>query len=363
MKINQPKHSRIILTIARKDILQAIKDRITLGVIIGVLLLILPSQLIPLILRSETNPLAVIYFTKNTSPGNELIDNLASTAVQAQSVKDLQDEIASGRSQIIGLVIPGDFFENLSAKEVIEIDSYFPHWTKPDEANDLIKHFEEQIQRNTGINVKISIKDDQVHPTEKTRGSEVMFILQLVNAVLTISLALVPQLIFTEKESHTLDALLISPARLSDLVIGKGLVGAFYASIAATMVILLNTSIISHWWLLISSIVSGIAFAVLLGLSIGLIFDNFQNATFAMYIIVILAIAPAFINLFLNLNIPHWLSILMNWLPSGSFAHLLLTSVLKTYDPIFVLLLFCSIWVSNLLLFGVNIWLIKNKTS
>ena len=363
MKTSQPKHSRIKMTIARKDIFQAIKDRTTLGVIIGVILLILPSQLLPLILRSETSPVAVIYFINNSPMGKNLVENLGSNAIQAQSLPDLKNEVASGRSQIIGLVIPEGFSDGVSGDEAIEIDGYLPHWTKDEEANHLIEYFEEQIHTNLGNNVKIIVKDDEVHPTEETRGSEIMFILQLVNAVLTISLALVPQLIFSEKESHTLDAILISPARLSDLVIGKGLVGIFYGLITALLVILLNLSIISHWWLLIFSSISGIVFAVLLGLSLGLIFDNFQNANFAMYIVVILAIAPAFIKLIPRINLPGWLSIMANWLPSGSLANLLLTSVMKTYDPQTIFLYLLSILVSILLLFGLNIWVIKQKTS
>ena len=53
MNYNPPSHSKIILSILLKDIKQAVTDRTTLGVIIGVLMLLLPSQLVPMILRNE----------------------------------------------------------------------------------------------------------------------------------------------------------------------------------------------------------------------------------------------------------------------------------------------------------------------
>ncbi|MCP4296638.1 MAG: hypothetical protein GY786_13620 [Proteobacteria bacterium] len=46
----------------------------------------------------------------------------------------------------------------------------------------------------------------------------------MVLGVMTVGLILTPYLIVDEKESHTLEALLISPARTSHVLIGKSLV-------------------------------------------------------------------------------------------------------------------------------------------
>lgn len=188
-----------------------------------------------------------------------------------------------------------------------------------------------------------------------------MFILQMVNAIMTISLILVPQLMMVEKETHTLDALLVSPANLSDLDVGKGLVGIFYAGIAVLIIVLINLKIIAHWPLLILSAISGIAFAVLTGLLIGLLFENFQQATMVMWLVVTIAIAPAFIDLVLTVKLPETLETIVKWLPSGQLSNLVLMSLMRSVDNQTALLGLGSIWVVNLILFGQNLWQIRQQ--
>ncbi len=359
MAARYPNHNKIIFTIAFKDITQAVKDQMILGVIIGVLLLILPSQLLPIILQNEDIPRAVIYGSEPTALANKLTEREDTVAYSVKNLDDLKDEITSGRSSIIGLVLPEDFPEEVSAKEKIIIDGYLAHWINPDEAVQLVQHFEEEIHLLTDSPVEITIVDDQVYPDEDTRGTQVMFVLQMINAIMTLTLILVPQLIITEKEAHTLDALLISPANLSDLVIAKGLAGGFYATIAVLLIIPMNLMIIAHWPLLIMSVVSGITFAVLTGLLIGLLFGNYQQASITMWIMGLLLIAPAFIKLIMTVSLPPFFDAVMNWLPSGQLANLLLMCLMKTVDQQAALLGLGSIWVVNLILFGFNLWQIK----
>lgn len=361
MHSKQPSHFRIILSIARKDITQAIKDHLTLGVIIGLLLLILPSQLIPLILQNESTPLAVIYSPETVSLAKDLSEEASASAIQVKSLSDLNDKIASGRSQVIGLVLPENYSETLTSGGKIKIDGYLPHWSTAGEASQLVEYFEAKLQTLTGSTIEIAIVDDQVHPDENTRGSEVMFVLQMVNASLLIALVLVPQLIMVEKQTHTLDALLVSPATLSDLLIGKGLAGVLYSITAGLLVILMNVRLIAHWWLLIAASLSGIIFAVLMGLLIGLIFEDFKQATLSMYFVVMLVLAPALIKLIFTVNLPDWIDLIVNWLPSGQLAHLSLMSLMKSVKLTQALLGLSAIWLGNLILFGLNLWQIRQK--
>jgi len=362
MASRAPNHLKMILTIARKDITQAIKDRMILGVIIGVLMLILPSQLLPIILQNESMPYAVIYGSEPTALANKLTNLPDTSAYSVKSLADLKDEVASGRNMIIGLVLPVDFSAKVSTNESITIEAYLTHWIEQDVANQLVEHFEKKIHDLVGNPIEITIVDDQVHPDENTRGTQVMFILQLINAIMTMTLILVPQLMITEKETHTLDALLVSPASLSDLVIGKGLTGFFYATIAVLIVVPMNLKIIAHWPLMILSIISGITFAVLTGLLIGLLFGNNQQATMVMWVGGIIALAPAFIKLILTVNLPPILDAFVNWMPSGQLANLLQMSLMKSVDTQAALLGLGSIWIFNIIFLGLNLWQIRQQT-
>ena len=357
------KHLKIIIAVAFKDITLAIKDKMVLGVIIGVFLLVLPSQLVPIFLQNESVPLGVIYGTEPTTLSNALSDLPDTSSFSVKSLPSLRDAIVSGRSNTIGLVIPEDYAEKVSTNEKVTIEALIPHWTKHDEAVWLVQHFEDKIHLLTDNPVEIIIVDDQVYPDEDTRGAEMMFVLQMINGIMTFSLVLVPQLMMTEKETHTLDALLVSPANLTDLVISKGVVGVFYAAIASSIIILMNLKIIAHWPLLIMSVFSGIAFAVLTGLFIGLLFDNFQQATLVMWLVVTIAIAPAFINLVLTVSLPEVIETIMYWLPSGQMANLILMSLMESVENQTALLGLGAIWIVNLILFALNLWQIKEKTS
>jgi len=359
MAASKSNHLKIILTIALKDIAQATKDRTILGIIIGVFMLILPSQLIPLFLQNESIPLAVIYGSEPTYLANGLTHLPDTNAFSVRNLSDIEVEVASGRANIIGLALPEDFSYKVSTEESIQIEAYLPHWAATKEANLLVDHFENKIQQLTENPVVITIVDDQIYPDENTRGAEVMFILQMVNVIMTFTLVLVPQLMMIEKETHTLDALLISPANLSDLAAGKGLVGAFFAAIGVLIILLMNLKIIVHWPLLIICIISGIAFAVLTGLLIGLLFDNFQQASLVLSLVVIAAMAPAFIDLILTVDLPETVTQVMNFLPSGQMANLLLMSLMKSVDTQTALQGLGSIWIVNLVLFIFTVWQIK----
>lgn len=361
MTVKNLNHLKIIRAVALKDITQAIKDKMVLGVIIGVFLLIIPSQLVPFFLQNETIPLGVIYGTEPTTLSNALSDLPDTSSFSVKSLPALRDSIVSGRSNTIGLVLPQDYANLVSTEEKITFEAYLPHWTEHDEAVQLVQHFEDEISMLTGNPVEIIIVDNQVYPDEDTRGSEMMFVLQMINAIMTFSLVLVPQLMMTEKETHTLDALLVSPANLTDLVIAKGIVGVFYAAIASLIIILMNLKIIAHWPLLIMSVISGIVFAVLTGLFIGLLFDNFQQATLLMWLVVIIAIAPAFINLVLTVNLPKILEDIMYWLPSGQMANLLLMSLMQSVENQTVILGLGAMCIVNLILFGLTLWQIKRQ--
>jgi len=98
-----------------------------------------------------------------------------------------------------------------------------------------------------------------------------------------------------------------------------------------------------------------------MGLLIGLIFNSFKQATLSMYIVVMLVLEPALINLILTVDLPKVFELIVNWLPSGQLAHLLLMSLMKSVDVNQALLGLGAVWLGNLVLFGLNLWQIQQK--
>ena len=132
------KHLKIILSIFLKDIKQALVDRMTLGVIIGVMLLILPSQLISLILQNESIPQAVILANATDPLVRELSEIPDVSVYPVKSQDALESALVSGRSRVIGLIPPKtlNVLEESNWTEIVK--AYFPHWTATEEKNHTI---------------------------------------------------------------------------------------------------------------------------------------------------------------------------------------------------------------------------------
>jgi ABC-2 type transport system permease protein len=350
MASRSSQHLRGFLAIAGKDLAYAIQNKVTLGILIGVLLLILPTQMLRLIIKNE-DPLAVIYAPKAYQLAERLTEETDVRAFAVRSQEDLQNEILAGRTDVIGLVFPDDFSLDDSPGKSWTIQAYFPHWTSEQEIANLINIFTAKIQALTSDPIRIEF-DKLVYPNSSTSGSLTMFILQMVNAIVTITLVLVPQLIMSEKETHTLEALLVSPVRPIDIIVGKGLVGMAYGLLAAFLVAIFNASFISQWGLLLLSVLSGICFAVLVGLLMGLLFENFQQASLALFIVLFLAIGPAFINLLVTAKLPNFVILILKWLPTGQLAALLQMSLMEMINWPTVVTSLGVIWLSNLILAG-----------
>ena len=352
MEHKQPSRLKIILYIAGKDILSAFRNRTTIGIIIGVLLLILPSQLIPLILKTDSIPTAVVYAQSAPTLTRKLSDIPGARYLQVNSPAELNDEVVYRKDQVIGLIFPESFTLNEGYPSQIEVTGIIPHWTDDEEAMALIERFDTQLSDFTGSDIRIILAEDSIYPTENTHSFETMFILQAINAILTISLVLVPQMVMIEKETHTLDALLVSPASLQDMVIGKGIAGSFYSLLATALVLALNAPIIVHWEWMIATAISGIVFALLIGLLVGLIFDNFQKATLVMSTVMLLVIGPAFIKLYVRTALSPLTGFLVQWLPSGLLTSLTQMSLFESVDPSLALTDLGMLWVYNLILTG-----------
>ncbi|NOK63348.1 MAG: hypothetical protein GFH27_549361n17 [Chloroflexi bacterium AL-W] len=80
---------------------------------------------------------------------------------------------------------------------------------------------------------------------------------------------LVPILIVVEKEKHTLQAILVSPARPIEIALGKTLTGLVYSMLTVAALIALNQGWTGDWLVSIVAILMGALAMVALGLIAG----------------------------------------------------------------------------------------------
>ena len=166
--------------------------------------------------------------------------------------------------------------------------------------------------------------------------------------ILLMGLALVPYLFIEEKENHTMEALLVSPASFWQLVVGKMIAGTIYCLIAAAIVLLFNYRLVVHWELMLPTLLLATLFAVAVGLLMGMLFDNAASMGLWTSLLTIVLLMSPMLQTIGEGKIPAVLQKAIAWLPSSVIYKLVVFSMLSE-API------QPIWQGMLLLVGITL--------
>jgi len=104
----------------------------------------------------------------------------------------------------------------------------------------------------------------------------------------------VPLLLVEEKEKRTMDFLLTSPAKLTEVIAGKGLTGVVYSVLIAVVLLALNRQMIGNWPLTTLSILLGLLLVVAIGLLMGSLFQTTMQVNTWASLALLVLIAPSF---------------------------------------------------------------------
>jgi len=310
------KSLRIIWAIAAKDIVDAIKNKITISIIVGVAFLMLSGQALSLLSKLQSTPSGVVYDAGKSGLVAELkkSDDLRLGTVSSQ--QELEEAVGEAAGPLLGLTVPADFDQTVEAGGPVELDGYFVHWISPADAAETQVFFEERLIELTGRPAHINTEGHAVYPSPDSGGQSSMVSRSLVVAVLTICGAIVPFLIIEEKETHTLDALLVSPASIGQVITGKALAGAFYGLTAAGVVFAFNRAMVVHWGLAALAAICGALFAVAVGLLLGSLFDNPASMNLWFCGVLLLLLMPVLLADALGPNVPQVVRTIMPWIPT-----------------------------------------------
>ena len=97
--------------------------------------------------------------------------------------------------------------------------------------------------------------------------------------VLLSTITLMPSSIATERQSKTLQAVLVTPIRLWEFVAGKGLYGVAIGTVGGILLLAANGALVGNLSLVLVILILGAAVATLIGLIIGLLVETPQGAS------------------------------------------------------------------------------------
>jgi ABC-2 type transport system permease protein len=315
-------HIRLALVIAGKDLVEAVTNRTILAIAFGTLMTLLIGQAFPLLLRLGGVHTIALYEEDGARVTSILRDMEDVRLMAARTPEAVVELVREASSPMLGVVLPADAADG-SAPGTRVLEGYLPSWLGEAEAASLVSTFERVLADSLSQPVRVHTEGNRVAPTMESGGSPGMATLVIVTVVVCFGVFLIPYLLTEERELHTLDALLVSPASMADIVIGKALAGVLLAAVAAGIALAINARLIMHWPLAILAAGCGVLFMAALGLLMSSLFESMANMTPLVLVLVVALLAPLIFAANLPEEWPAFIRAVIDWMPSVSVARVL----------------------------------------
>jgi ABC-2 type transport system permease protein len=302
---------RIVLALASKDIVDAIKNKTTLTMVLGLALMLLTVQALPLLLQLDNRPRVAIYDTARSGVADSVRQEGQVQVLEVRSAEDARTSAVEASAPLLSIVLPADWE---SGSGTLTVGGYIAHSVRPAPASELVADAEEAL--STVARRPITIQAETVYPTLDDGGHTVMVAFGLVLATTMITTILVPYLILEEKTAHTLEALRVSPASVNQVLLGKALAGMVYGLLAATVLLAFNVSLVSSWSLMLLAVLALVLIGVSTGLLVGTLVENEGAVQMWIALLVLLLVFPLLIVYVGSSRLPAWVLQLAAWLPA-----------------------------------------------
>ena len=313
---------RIIWAIASKDIRLTLKSKLALSIMIGTAFVLASNAALPLLVRSISTPSAIVYDPGYSTLLRELAAGDGVRLSITNSQEELEKSVTAAPETLLGLVIPEDFDSQAKNKQNVDLEAYVVHWADSEKVQKQVAFFEEYMGQSISGQLNIQLVEEPLYPSAKPDGQSGLSMLTFPIVLFIMGVALVPLLFVEERLAHTLDVLLISPARISEVVFGKALAGVFYCLLAAVVLFLFNSYLIVHWGVALLAVALCAALAVGVGLLVGIISDSPTTAGLWGSLILVAIIALTVVGYLPGINWPPTVSDFLSYLPTSAMVNL-----------------------------------------
>lgn len=352
--------ARILWAITSKDLMEALKNKTIISLLLMSVLMLFVYSGIPL-LESRGQPPNVLIYDGGSSSLVAFLENSDSVDVYTYpSEEKMKEYLANSDVPELGLVIPPNFDEAISSGGSPTLQGYIMNWVSVEDAASLQSYVQAEISKLVEIPVALNTRGNVVYPTPDSGGISVTAGFGFIFVIVMVGFMMVPHLMIEEKNAHTMEALLVSPASEVQVMIAKAITGLFYCLVGSGIGLLVFSSLVVHWWLVLLAIVIGSLFSISLGLLLGTLIVNRGQLTLLAWVFITPLFFPVFLSLMDGL-IPEMLIRIFRLVPSTIVFNLLRVSFAGAI-PLGTVLLSLS-WVaacSVLVLLAVA-WLMRRR--
>lgn len=349
---------RLIWAITAKDLLEALKNRTTLANILVAFLMVVVYRELPKWEQQGQPPAVLVYDAGSSALVEALEESSVVNLYEYGSQVELEERLSSADAHKLGIIIPADFDWQVESEASARLTGLTVRWVSRSAVVNLSSQVEEEISQMVGKPVQIELATEPVD-VDPGRGSPLFgALLSMIFALVMASMGVVPHLMIEERQTRTLDALVVSPARSSHIAVAKALTGLFYALTGAAVVFLANTGIIVHWPLAIVVAVIGSFFFVSVGLLLGQLLEVRQQLTLWGFVLIAALLLPYFLWATSEL-LPDTLASVIRWTPAAALARALQVACWNSAAPSEYGPPLALVAGGGLLVLAVVVWLVR----
>jgi ABC-type Na+ efflux pump permease subunit len=321
---------RIIGAITAKDLLEALKNKTTLFNIVVVFLMMVVYKELPKWEQRGQPPSLLVQDAGSSALVERLEASPAVDLYEYPSREELEERLSSMDERKLGIIIPADFDRQVESGGGAELSAVTVRWVSRSATDKLRSQIEEVITGLVGRPVQIDLEREPVD-VDPGRGSPLYAaMLSVIFALVMISIGVVPHLMIEEKQTRTLEVLMVSPAGSGHLATAKALTGLFYCLTAAAVVYGFNAAFIVHWPLAILVAVLGSLFFVAVGLLLGTAIELRQQFVLWGFVAMAAFLLPTFLWVMSDL-LPTLMATVVRWAPAAALARAFQAACLR--DP------------------------------
>ena len=318
---------RIILTLAQKDIAAMLRSRAVLTTLIMVLLMIVFYTYLPVWAESSDPPRVWVLGLDDSFLARSLPLSPTLRADEPRDLDRMMNLLRESQTPEIGIILPADL-SLTGGNEPLVLQGYVMYWLNPQQVAELTEAVELELSSLLDRPVHVAVDGNILYPQVGNYGMAATAGFSLVFALTMIGVAAIPQLMMEEKQNHTLQALLVSPATPTMIILAKALAGGFFIGAAFLFSMGFFGAAVLQWWLMLLATLLFGTFAVSIGLFGGTWVENRQQLALLIWgaVPVIFVSMIAFL---LEGLLPDWLIGLVRLLPGAAMIEAISLAFVK----------------------------------
>ncbi len=291
-------HLRTTLAIARKDALNILLNKATVIMLLTPVMIAILFAVISGLIGSQ--PVKLLIYNPEHSRISQVVSRSlpGSQVILASTPDEVNSEFAQGKSPsyALGMIVPPGFDASLNREEHPQLTLYF----NDDQMSEMQRQLE--VETITDYATSVSQKQLPVIITPTTIKPFILtfnldlstfYVAMALFTSISVGISLVSTLLVEEKEKKTLRMLLVSPATLTDVAMGKLLVGVGYQLVLSVVVMALLHGFVGNLPLALLFVLLITCFGLALSLLAGSVFHTTSGVGGFLGIVSLLFVIPA----------------------------------------------------------------------